>query len=55
MSGPKCRPQSVLRTTLLLLILATPLLAQPAPAPIEARVDELLAQMTLAEKIGQLN
>ncbi len=40
----------------LLLLLAPPLLAQPTVDPrIEVEVDELIGQMTLAEKIGQLN
>ncbi len=43
-------------TFALLLLLAPPLPAQPAVDPrIEVKVDELIAQMTLAEKIGQLN
>jgi beta-glucosidase len=40
---------------LLALALALPGVAQGAPADIGARVDALLARMTLEEKVGQLN
>src|SRR5512143_839493 len=45
-------------TALLLLAAASGAGAQPAPLPneqVKARVDALLAKMTLEEKIGQLN
>src|SRR5881227_4293547 len=46
------------RATGLLLILALsaspPAAAAPPPAEIEKRIDALLARMTLAEKLGQL-
>ena len=44
-------------TTLVLLLLATGVLAMPATTgpSVDARVDELIAKMTLPEKIGQLN
>jgi beta-glucosidase len=46
-----------LLAVLVLFAFGSPLSAQPAAADpeIEARLDELLAKMTLAEKVGQLN
>ena len=55
MRARQCRSAVLILT---LLLSSAPLFAQGAPlvnAGVEARVDALLGQMTLAEKIGQLN
>src|SRR5215469_3908984 len=58
MGGGRMRVRSYCVVVLTALLSAAPLFAQGAPlvnAAVEARIDTLLGQMTLAEKIGQLN
>ncbi|MEM7587219.1 MAG: glycoside hydrolase family 3 N-terminal domain-containing protein, partial [Acidobacteriota bacterium] len=49
------RSRLLIALPLLAMLTPLPIAAQPATDPIEARVDALLAKMTLAEKVGQLN
>ena len=54
MTNPTSRVFFALRTTLLVLVLATLATAQTTPADIESRVEAIVSKMTLEEKIDLL-